>query len=216
MITSVRAGRQPTEHPTRPTKQRLLEHGVRLFAEKGFRETTVGEIESAAGLEPRRGGLYRHYPSKEALLEAALEQHLQFLARAGVALDQLPTGDFREQAIAFGRWLLAELDREEDIMRILEQDGDRLPALRDRFRQTLVDPGYELMAELIGRGAASGPGARPAHKRDTGATAAVLLGGLVNYRRSAWTFREPPARIDSDRYLAAWADLCVAAAGNPG
>src|SRR5690348_7783062 len=64
MITSDRTGRQPT-------KQRLLEAGVRLFAANGFRETTVGEIEAAAGLEPRRGALYRHFESKEALLDAA-------------------------------------------------------------------------------------------------------------------------------------------------
>ncbi|HEX9548309.1 MAG TPA: hypothetical protein VF942_13300 [Acidimicrobiales bacterium] len=32
------------------TKQRLLDAGVRLFSEKEFRETTVGDIEAAVGL----------------------------------------------------------------------------------------------------------------------------------------------------------------------
>src|SRR5438067_9126423 len=94
-----------------PTKQRLLAEGVRLFADKGFRETTVGEIEAAAGLEPRRGALYRHFPSKEALLEAALEQHLRTVADAGTAVDEPPTGDVRTEALVMGRWLLDELDR---------------------------------------------------------------------------------------------------------
>src|SRR2546423_9264890 len=102
-----------------PTKQGLLAEGVRLFAEKGFRETTVGEIEAAAGLERRRGALYRHCPSKEALLEAALEQHLQSMTEATAGLDSPPASGRREQTITLGRWLLAELDRERPIVRIL-------------------------------------------------------------------------------------------------
>src|SRR5437899_1202737 len=111
MITDRGAVRQPT-------RQRLLHAGIRLFAEKGFRETTVGEVEAAAGLEPRRGALYRHFPSKEALLQAALEQHLDALADTATVLDE-PTVDLRQQAGAMGAWLLAELDRERDIVRIL-------------------------------------------------------------------------------------------------
>src|SRR5947209_16941746 len=113
MITSSGRRRQPT-------RERLLDEGVRLFAAKGFRETTGGEIEAAAGLEPRRGAMYRHFPSKEALLEAALEEHLRTVAEAATALDELPTGDVRAQAFVFGRWLLDELDREHAIVRILE------------------------------------------------------------------------------------------------
>src|SRR3954453_19341647 len=123
MITSSGRRRQPT-------RERLLDEGVRLFAAKGFRETTVGEVEAAAGLEPRRGALYRHFASKEALLEAALEQHLQVVADAGAAVENLPVGDVRAEALMIGRWLLAELDRERAIVRILEQEGDRLPELR--------------------------------------------------------------------------------------
>jgi AcrR family transcriptional regulator len=186
-----------------PTKQRLLEQGVRLFAKKGFRETTVGEIEAAAGLQPRRGALYRHYPSKEALLEAALEQHLQNLAVSGAEIEQLIEGDIRAQALTFGRWLLDELDREEAIMRILEQDGDRLPRLRMRFRQTLVDPGYALITHIAHEWL--GPSA---DGHDIDALSAVLLGGLINYRRSTWTFRAPPAGLDEERFLASWADVC--------
>ena len=204
MITPSGAIRQPTKH-------RLLEHGVRLFAEKGFRETTVGEIEAAAGLEPRRGALYRHYPSKEALLEAALEQHLQHLANDNAPLDGLAGGDVRHQAINFGRWLLAEVDREEPIMRILEHDGDRLPGLRDRFRADLVDPGYEIMAELVQRWLGLAAKARrtsPA-EIDVNAVSAALLGALVNFRRSTWTFRVSPAELDDERFLAGWAELCT-------
>lgn len=199
MITIGRVARQPT-------KQKLIEEGVRLFAEKGFRETSVGEIEAAAGLQPRRGALYRHYPSKEALLKAALEQHLQNLGAFGSAMDQLEDGDVRDQALGLGRWLLNEVAREHAIMRILEQDGDRLPRLRKRFLKTLVDPGYVLISAAVHRWI--GPAAED---EDIDALAAVLLGGLVNYHRSTWTFQVPPAGLDEERFLTSWANLCCLA-----
>ena len=59
--------RQPT------TRERILAAAVELFGRQGYHGTSVGEIETAAGLVPRSGGLYKHFPSKAALLEAAIE-----------------------------------------------------------------------------------------------------------------------------------------------
>jgi AcrR family transcriptional regulator len=197
MITDSRVGRQPTG-------ERLLDVGLRLFATQGFRETTVGEIEAGAGLQPRRGALYRHFASKEALLLAALQRHLDAIGEASASLDEPPTGDVRAGAMAMGRWLLAELDRERVIVQILEQDGDRLPELRDAFRHQLVDVGYVLVAGLAQQwlGAA-------AEGLDLEAVSVVLLGSLVNYRRSTWTFAAPPFELDDERFLSCWADLCA-------
>jgi AcrR family transcriptional regulator len=197
MITPGKASRQPT-------KQRLLEEGVRLFAEKGFRETTVGEIEAAAGLEPRRGALYRHFPSKESLLEAALDAHLDGLVNAGDDLSGGLSGDVRGAALALARWMFAELDREQMILRILEQDGDRLPRLRERFRDTLVKPGYRMTTEIARQWAGSSQ-----RDSDVKAIAAVFLSALVNFRRSKWTFGYPPGGLSQERYVSAWADLCA-------
>lgn len=175
-----------------------------MFAKNGFRETTVGEIEEAAGLEPRRGALYRHFPSKEALLEAALDAHLDALANASKDLPTSGSEDPRETALALARWMFEELDRERSILRILEQDGDRLTPLRDRFRDTLMKPGYRLTAKIARDWAGAS-----AVSTDPEAIAAVFLSALVNYRRSAWTFDYPPGGLSQDRYLSAWADLCV-------
>jgi AcrR family transcriptional regulator len=199
MVTRTTTARQPT-------KQRLLDAGVRLFSEKGFRETTVGDIEAAVGLQPRRGALYRHFPSKEALLQVALEQHLESLTDSGPDLQQLPSADMRADALTMGRWLLGELDRERPIVRILEQDGDRLAALRDSFRRNLVDAGYVVTAGMVQRWLGDTAGTV-----DVEAVSVVLLGAVVNYRRSTWTFGASPLDIDDERFLSAWADLCVAA-----
>ncbi len=186
-----------------PTKQRLLDAGLELFAENGFRETTVGDIEAAAGLQPRRGALYRHFASKEALLQAALERHLQAVADAASALDELPIADLRAEAVAMGSWLLGELDRERVIMRVLEQDGDRLPELRDSFRRSLVDASYREVARLARRWLG-----KTADAVDIEAVSVVILGALINYKRSTWTFGAAPLNLDDNRFLATWANLC--------
>ena len=48
---------------TQPTRERILLAARRLFAEQGYKGTSVGEIEAAAGLSPRAGALYKHFPS---------------------------------------------------------------------------------------------------------------------------------------------------------
>lgn len=48
--------------------QRILAAAEELFATQGFAKTTVEEIAAAAGVS--KGLVYRHYESKEALLEA--------------------------------------------------------------------------------------------------------------------------------------------------
>jgi AcrR family transcriptional regulator len=178
---------------------------MRIFAEKGFRETTVGEIEAAVGLEPRRGALYRHFPSKEALLETALERHLQDMGDA-VSAGDVPVGDVRAEALVVGRWLLAELDREQAIVRILEQDGDRLAELRDSFRERLVDAGYIAAIALASRWLPASTA-----QGDLEAVTVVLIGALVNYRRSTWTFGAAPLDLEEERFLSAWADVCLLA-----
>src|SRR5947209_19467645 len=89
------------------TRDRLLAAGIRLFAERGFTGTTVGDIEAAAGLQPRRGAMYHHFPTKQALLEAAVETHLAVIEAGLQHMDELPGLDVRTEALLMGRWFLA-------------------------------------------------------------------------------------------------------------
>lgn len=190
------------------TRDRLLDAGLQLFAERGFRETTVGDIEAAVGLQPRRGALYRHFTSKEALLHAAIEDHLTSIETALAQLDGLPGTDVEAEALPLGRWFLAELDAERLLFRILEQDGERLPALRDLVRARVIEAGHRRVASLIERRAA---GTRP--KPDADALAVLVIGALANHRRNTWTFGAPPLGVDDERLLRAWSDSLATLVG---
>jgi hypothetical protein len=61
-------------------------------------------------------------------------------------------------------------------------------------------PSYHRVRRWLGKAAT---------RLDVDALSAVLLGGLVDSRRSNWTFGGTPAGVDDDRFLSGWADLWV-------
>jgi len=79
-----RAVRPAPRLPAAERRARIEEAGARLFAERGYAETTVEEIVAAAGVT--KPMLYRHFESKRDLHLALLERHRDALAAA--ALDR--------------------------------------------------------------------------------------------------------------------------------
>ncbi|MFE1766939.1 TetR/AcrR family transcriptional regulator [Streptomyces angustmyceticus] len=63
-------------------RTRIEDTAARLFAERGFAGTTIGEIAAGAGLS--KPMLYRHFDSKQELHLALLERHRDELAAAPV------------------------------------------------------------------------------------------------------------------------------------
>jgi AcrR family transcriptional regulator len=53
-------------------KQRIVIEGLRLFLQKGFRNTTINDIINAAGVS--KGAFYWHFQSKNELLETIIEE----------------------------------------------------------------------------------------------------------------------------------------------
>jgi AcrR family transcriptional regulator len=183
------------------TRDRLLAAGVALFAERGFKATTVGDIEAAAGLQPRRGALYHYFASKQALLEAAIESHMSAVEHGHRQLETFDASDIRRSSLALGRWFLGEMDVERYLTRMLEKDGDRVPVIRDLIRERIMEVGHRAAELTIAQWV------RPGADVDTQALAVILIAPLVNLRRHAWTFGAAPLGLGDDRLLDAWADL---------
>jgi AcrR family transcriptional regulator len=55
----------------RATRARVIEVATRLFAEQGYDGTSIEAVQEASGVS--RGSLYHHFPGKEALFWAVLE-----------------------------------------------------------------------------------------------------------------------------------------------
>ena len=56
----------------RATRARVIEVATRLFAEHGYDGTSIEAVQAASGVS--RGSLYHHFPGKEALFWAVLEE----------------------------------------------------------------------------------------------------------------------------------------------
>lgn len=198
----------PDPGRTGSTRDRLIDAALHLFAERGFRGTTVGDIEQAAGLAPRSGALHKHFTNKHAVLEAALECHIHEVRTIAGVMDLLPLGDLRSEVTLLGRWLLQELEGEREVTRLIEKEGEQFPELVARMRKEVVQVGYEQAAEYARRRLTGSDG-----DLDPDAVAAVAVGAMVNYRRMQWTFGETPGEVDEEGFLDTWVEILMRTAG---
>lgn len=198
---------------TGSTSERILDAAMQLFAERGYRGTSVGEIERAAGLAPRSGALYKHFEGKEDVLERAIERHLEAIDDLGTALDMLPLGDLRAELTLLARWNLASLDRRAPLTRFVYREGDRLPPkLRRKLYERLVELPYsQIVSWLRSRVDAAG-----AEEPDLHALALIMIEPMSSYRTIEQLFGRAPGDVDDERFIAAWVDVCLAYAGNIG
>lgn len=191
---------------TTSTAERILDAAMRLFAERGYEGTTVGEIERAAGLAPRSGALYQHFENKQDVLERAIERHLGAIDDLGSALEMLPLGDLRAELTLMARWNLASLDRRAALTQFIYREGDRLPAkLRDKLYDRLVERPYSQVVSWL-RGRVEDPdGAEP----DLHALALIMIEPMSSYRSLQQLFDRVPGAVDDERFIDTWVDVCV-------
>lgn len=63
----------------------LVTAAMVLFAERGYDGTSVADIQTAVGLTGGSGALYKHFASKEAVLEAGVDAYLRTLTESSRA-----------------------------------------------------------------------------------------------------------------------------------
>lgn len=186
-----------------PTRQRLINAALELFAAQGYEGTSVGEIEIAAGLVPRSGALYKHFPSKRALLDAALAQRIDAIDRIDARMHQIPPGDLAGELTLIGGMALDELGSERELARIVMKEGDRFPEIAAEFHDAIVARGRALaIAWVESRSEALGISIA-----DPEATAEVLTDALTARVLKRFMFGERLEVVDRDRYLTAWVSL---------
>jgi AcrR family transcriptional regulator len=130
------------QKPPATTRDRILDAAMDVFAEDGFAGATISEVERRVGLAVGTGSLYRHFPSKEALLQAAVEREVTSLrAQMAQALAALPQGgDPAARALAAYAQRLHDLRRFDRLFRLMLTDGDRVPQLRQAIWTVLAVP----------------------------------------------------------------------------
>lgn len=125
------------------TRERLLDVAFELFAEEGFGGTTITEVERRAGLTPGTGSFYRHFPSKRALLRAAVDREV---ARCMAEIEEeravTPVHDdpARERVHQL-ELMLRDIRRFDRLQRLMLGESDWVPEVRGTIASTLLRSG---------------------------------------------------------------------------
>lgn len=185
-----------------PTRERILDAAVALFGSKGYAGTSVGEIERAAGLSPRSGALYKHFPSKRALLFETVRRRGQRVGELTEVVDAEMLGDVRAELHVMARMLLREIGNDQPVLRIVMKESENFPELREEFYRRIVSNGHGQAVQWL-RLVAQRAGV-PESTLDFDALAALLLGSIINYRIVETIFGRPALDVDEARFLATW------------
>lgn len=109
-------------------RRQLLDAGARLIAERGFRGVRLDDLGAAAGISGP--AVYRHFPSKEALLMELLGGVSErLLAGANTIIEQFDPTEALERLVDLQ--LDFALDH-ADLIQIHDRDLDYLPAAARR------------------------------------------------------------------------------------
>ncbi len=177
--------------PTR--RNELTRQAARLFAEKGYHGTSIGDLAEAMGVQ--KGSLYAHMESKQDLLYETLREGAEVFHGALDAIpDELPAVDKLRLALRGHLRIVAE---QLDVATVWTQEwryleGDRreeFVAARRRYEERvrgLFQEGVE-MSEL---------------RADLDVAAAALL--ILSAANWAYTWLQPGRDTDSlaDRFFA--------------
>jgi AcrR family transcriptional regulator len=188
------------------TRERIVDEAMLLFSQHGYAATSIAKIEAAAGLTPGAGGIYHHFASKEAVLAAGIERQLARLGALREIRNVLGSlGDVKAELTLTARYVLAELDRESELLRILASDARNRPQLLTSAVDQLVSSTFTGFAAWIGERAE-----RALEPEEASAIAAVGLGSLLSSRLLRDVLGVP-ALVEDEQLVDTWVAMMSAA-----
>lgn len=138
--------------PAEERRQQILELATELFARQGYKGTTTREI--AQRVHVNEAIIFRHFPTKEDLYWAVIENQIRIRAgRERLEAKLAAGGSDREILTAIAEELLS---RDVTLSRLLLYTALENHELSHRFFRTHVAQYLELLADFIRQGTAEG------------------------------------------------------------
>ena len=134
------------------TKEQIMEAALELFSQIGFLGTSMSDI--ASQLKITKGALYKHYESKQQILERIIE-HMAELDLERAKKYEMPENEQKEFAEAYNH-ISAEKIREYSIAQFKHWTEEKFPS---QFRKMLTLEQFrsKKMSELHQTYLATGP-----------------------------------------------------------
>ncbi len=134
----------------------IIAAAMRLWGERGFAATRLEDVAAGAGIA--KGTIYRYFPSKEALFEAALQERIVGTMDRAKAMAQGFEGPTEMLLRRFFESIRAELVEggSSVFLRILLSEGGRFPDLVARYETVVLTRGMATVRAILAAGVARG------------------------------------------------------------
>ena len=178
------------------TRQRLVRAALELFTTQGYHVTTTVQIAKKAGVA--EGTIYKHFESKQHLMNELYRGAARWAARAAEEADAAP-GPVRERLQLLAQRLMAGAAQDPAVMQIYFVDRHRT-VLDEKSR----DAGREFqtaLERLLARGKADGAIRPGAAEVWAGVWLAVVRQALERVLTREWAEGSPGVRQSIE---AAW------------
>jgi AcrR family transcriptional regulator len=126
-------------------RSELVETALRLFAERGFRATTIADIATATGTA--HGLVYHYFSSKDELLEAVLDRYT-FLPRLRDLLAVSPDRPASEVLTEIAIGLSAMLRDRPEVLRLVVTESPTNPIVAGALAQ-VTEEGLALLTDYL-------------------------------------------------------------------
>ena len=196
---------KPVRHRTAMVRKAMLDVAAELFAERGYVGTNLRDVADALGMS--RPGLYYHFPSKEKLLEAIVEELTLSAERQLASIVANPDSDpeeaLRQVVDLTTQWLLSH----QVFFRVLDRSEADIPAdlreANEAAKRTILD----YFVEIVERGIEIGR-FRPIDPH----VAALVISGMRNW--AAWWYK-PDGRFSIKEIAAIISEMAVSSVLRP-
>jgi AcrR family transcriptional regulator len=136
---------------TEDKRRLILDAAVRVFAQRGYDATPIGDVAKEAGVA--YGLVYHYFGSKEAVLDAVFREAWgQLLAAVSHAESSDRTA--RDQLALIVEIVLRAWRDDPDLVRLLVRDVTRSPHINDELEE--IGQAFASLERIVRRGQADG------------------------------------------------------------
>ena len=189
------------------TRDRLLDAALALFARQGYSATSVADIQQACGLSPGSGALYKHFPSKKALLQEATRRHVEQMGAMRDEYDRTRPSDTKSALRQGAEQIWASIDNNSQLLRVMFREPEALDDMIDELWEAVAANAYQRTARALSAAKAAGV----SQVEDPEATSTVLVAALAYLPIVQLLIRRTPGKLDADRFREAWLRLAEGA-----
>ena len=181
---------------SRPKRQRrpedrpdeILDAALAVFTEQGFAAARVDDIAKRAGLS--KGAVYLYFPSKEAMLNALVEQSAGLVAQSAERMVAAAAPDDPEQAFRAVLKMVLTVISDPEVSaapRLVLSEAPRFPELAAYYRTHVIDIGQRTFRTLFATGIERGV----FREIDTHAAMRAVMGPVIAHMLLTNVFNRP-------------------------